>query len=567
MRRKLSPIAHRWAHGPLVVGYPADVSGVTVGEVLDALVATGVSLWTRPSGRESVLSWVVVHDGLAPLKQGDRSILLAPGLTASEVLESVLTEAARHGWPALAVKAHGVDPAALAAAADELDVAVLGVPDDVDWLTLGLAMTSAVTRTVGPVPGSSTFGDLFALANSIAASVGGAVTIEDFQQRILAHSTIAGHLIDAGRREGILGRRVPASEANVEQYRAVYRSETPLRFPATPPALPRVAIAIRSGTEVLGSIWVVDTGSLAPDVDHALSAAGDVAALHLLRDRHAGEAATKGRHDAVSRLLEGDPDPMVTADALGLDPAGPFTVLLVAPRVTTPGVAPLFRVVNLVALHAESQLGRSCTALIGDAAHVIVSGRRAGDKAAIERLACHVVDIVRTSLRIDVVIALGPAVDDLTATPIATDEARRILALLRRRPALGPVAGIDQVADQLALTTLEHLTATNPRALSTRAAAIRRHDQSAGTDIQALLRTWFETGRDVRATAERLSMHPNTVRYRLRRTATVFNLDYLDGDQMLLLWLSLRVTNSPNQPPTDPSSTSLSSPPDPLAQP
>src|SRR5437879_8487305 len=51
-------------------------------------------------------------------------------------------------------------------------------------------------------------GDLFALANAVSAMVGGPVTIEDRQSRVLAYST-QGHTIDEPRRETILGRRVP----------------------------------------------------------------------------------------------------------------------------------------------------------------------------------------------------------------------------------------------------------------------------------------------------------------------------------------------------------------------
>jgi DNA-binding PucR family transcriptional regulator len=35
-------------------------------------------------------------------------------------------------------------------------------------------------------------------------------------------------------------------------------------------------------------------------------------------------------------------------------------------------------------------------------------------------------------------------------------------------------------------------------------------------------------------------VHPNTVRYRLRRAAELFHLDLDDPDEVLTLWLALR---------------------------
>lgn len=445
------------------------------------------------------------------------------------------------GWTAMAVKAHGQDPSAVVARANELHVVVLLVPDDLDWHTLALAITAAVTPSVSPVPGSSSFGDLFALANAIAVSVGGATTIEDFQQRILAHSTIAGQVIDAGRRDGILGRRVPDAEANVEQYRTLYRSGAVQRFPAVPPAFPRVAVSIRGGTEVLGSLWVVDAGSLAQDIDQALSAAADLAASHLLRDRLVDDAERAGRFDALTRLLGGDPDPTVTADLMGLDPHGPYAVLALGSTAPVSGVAELYRVVNLATLHAEAQLGRSCGGLIGGAAHLIVSGRRVADPVALRSCALHLEAVMQSALRLPVAVAIGATSPSLSGVPAAADEARRVLALIRRNEALPRVATAQVVADELSLAALQQLTEGDERALSGVALAVLSYDKSEGTQYADLLYTWLENHRDIRRTAAQLSAHPNTIRYRLRRATRLFGLDYDDSDQGLVLWLTLKL--------------------------
>jgi len=139
-------------------------------------------------------------------------------------------------------------------------------------------------------------GDLFSLANAIAATTGGATAIEDMQQHVLAYSTLPGQLIDEDRREGILGRQVPDLPENAEQYASVFRATSAIWVPGAPPALARLAVAVRAGTQPLGSIWVVDAaGELDSDAEHALERAADIAALHMLHARSAADLARQQR--------------------------------------------------------------------------------------------------------------------------------------------------------------------------------------------------------------------------------------------------------------------------------
>jgi hypothetical protein len=59
--------------------------------------------------------------------------------------------------------------------------------------------------------------ELFALANAVAAVIGGSVAIEDLDHRVLAYSSIPGQRIDDLRRRGILERRVPRAALRGDQ--------------------------------------------------------------------------------------------------------------------------------------------------------------------------------------------------------------------------------------------------------------------------------------------------------------------------------------------------------------
>ena len=57
-------------------------------------------------------------------------------------------------------------------------------------------------------------GDLFGLANAIAGSLGGAVTLEEPSGRVMAYSNLPGQEIDEIRRLAILGRQTPDRPTN-----------------------------------------------------------------------------------------------------------------------------------------------------------------------------------------------------------------------------------------------------------------------------------------------------------------------------------------------------------------
>lgn len=67
----------------------------------------------------------------------------------------------------------------------------------------------------------------------------------------------------------------------------------------------------------------------------------------------------------------------------------------------------------------------------------------------------------------------------------------------------------------------------------------RLEEGSRGVDLRHSLRLWLEADGDTRVAARRLHLHPNTVRYRVRRAAELTGMDFHDPLQRLVAHLAL----------------------------
>lgn len=527
---------------------------VLVGDLLTVLGSTGLTLASDPSGRALAVERTVLFDPLTDLDDTRNGVLLVPGVRVDEDrMLDVVADAGARRFTAVVVKAHDRDVARLARAADPVGVAVLLVDDRVDWLHLDSLVQTALATAwhSGYSAQPPVLGDLFAVADAIADAVGGATAIEDEARRVIAYSHAADHAIDEERRQGILGRRVPDVPENEEQYRALARSERPLRFPATAPALPRMAVAVRAGTELLGSVWVVDAdGDLGTAAEQALMGAVPTVALHLLRARSEEYMRRRQRSDLVLRVIQGS-RPRQAAESLGLPPTGPYAVAAFAPlRPDLGGEVPQTRLLDLVSLYAESRVGATGTALLDATIYVLAAGDRLGQGEALVSLAEEVVRVARASLGLELVGSVSDVAGDLDAVGDERDTSDEILSLVRARPDLGPVGFARDVSDQLSLAALATHVATDRRRLMSRAAAAAaRHDEEHGTDYVTWLLAYLDSLGEIPKAAARLGVHPNTLRYRLRRARDLFAVDLDSSDHVLALWLGLRsIAGSPRAP-------------------
>ena len=68
-----------------------------------------------------------------------------------------------------------------------------------------------------------------------------------------------------------------------------------------------------------------------------------------------------------------------------------------------------------------------------------------------------------------------------------------------------------------------------------------RNSRGVSSEYAKTLRTYLDCSRDSARTSAALSLHQNTLRYRLKRLRDLFGVDLDQPEDTLLLWLSLHV--------------------------
>ncbi|MCQ4213959.1 PucR family transcriptional regulator [Streptomyces longispororuber] len=514
----------------------------TLSDLLDVLGGSSVRAVTAPAGLGVTVGEVLLHDADAPLPAAPGAVLLAVGVRAPDA-GPLVRAAAAAGMAAVVVRGAPEQPE-LVTKAEQAGIALLTVDEDAAWHRVHLLLSAAAGAGAGgaPTPG----GDLFALADAVAAAVGGATAIEDPRQRILAYSTVPGQAVDEDRRNGILGLQVPDSPENAEQYRALFAADVPLRLPALDADnLPRIAVAVRAGGETLGSLWVVDDGGLAPDAEDALAQGASTAALLLLRARAAQELARHLGGDLLRRVLDGTVDPAGAAHRLGLG-AGTEPVRVAAFVPAGASTAPdvertALRLLDLVRLQCEARYGRHACVLVDGVVYALLPAAGERGAARHKRLAQDIVERAGQALRTPVRAGLGALVPGLARAADSRDDADLVLRCLSAEL---PVALVDDVQARVTLLRLGELLGGRRELTEGAWVRVRAYDAEHGTDYARTVMAWLEAGCDMAGAAKRLAVHPNTCRYRLRQARDQIGLDLDAPDERLVLWLTARLDSA-----------------------
>jgi hypothetical protein len=511
------------------------VAGIaeTLGSSMVSVVAGHASL-ARPV-RGSVL-----HDPADVLPDGVDAFLLVPGLRPEDDNASeLLRHAAKRGYSAIAVKSHGASMDSLTAAANDCGIALLTAADDVPWRHLDSLLLSLLGSR-GAGVGTTAAGDqLFALTNAVAAVVGGAVSVEDLDRKVLAYSSLPTQPIDRLRREGILSHRVPEIENNLERYRQLITSSGVMRFPAELGILPRAAVAMRAGNLPLGSIWAIEPPEgLSPDAEQALLDGARLAALQVLRRRDAEEVALQMRESALVGALLGTWSEPETARRLDVSTSAALTLVGFAARAGSAGsaVSPahLASAVSRYIVTLRPDVG---VAAIGQTVYVLLpsadttSGSRLA-RGALSALAGTFGERIRSA-----VAQVGTSPAELPAMRREIDDILRVTTLDASLPA---IAELSDVHTPVLVMRVSDELAGEPRLQDPRLVHMLEQDRQQGTEFARSLLAWFDEVGDVRAAALRLRIHPNTLRYRLRRVTEQFGVDLDRADSRLAVWMQLR---------------------------
>ena len=443
--------------------------------------------------------------------------------------------------------------AGLKAAAEAHGVALLSVVPAMAWSQLHTLLRSAVAASGSSSPeaeAAGALGDLFSLANAIAAMVGGPTTIEDPQSTVLAYSSLDSP-IDEARRRTILGRRVPdewLQRLHADGvFRRLWSTQDVIRidYPGVEPEVrPRLAVAVRAGGEVLGSVWVAeDDRPLDAGAEVALREAARIAALHLLRARSGEDLQRSWRSSLLRSVLDGHAVDPLLAESLGADPESFATVIAFRLPDADPGESAVRgrRACRLLDLYCESTRRRGAAVAVGPAVYLLLVDEAAPLAERLEAMAREMVCEPGHMLPEGTVAAVGPSVQGMGSVPRSRLEADRVLAVLGARPGGTPVGTIHRVREHAVLMRLAELAAAEPELLEGRIGLLREHDAGGRGQYVETLRAYLDSFGDVAVAASAIDVHPNTFRYRMRRIAEISGIDLDDPVQRLVAHLQLHL--------------------------
>ena len=199
----------------------------SLGRVLDDLGETLLELVAGQRDAGGDIGGVAIHDPLEEPVLPQHALVLGVGLSEPGEVVRLLRVLGRHDVAALVLRAPVAVTGEVSAAVEETGVALLGLTRGASWAQLAAMLRSLLAEGDVGEAGPETLaglpsGDLFAVANAIAALVDAPVTIEDRRSRVLAFSGRQDEA-DASRVETILGRQVPERFARMLTERGVFR--------------------------------------------------------------------------------------------------------------------------------------------------------------------------------------------------------------------------------------------------------------------------------------------------------------------------------------------------------
>ncbi|MFG1695207.1 PucR family transcriptional regulator [Nonomuraea sp. NPDC049309] len=532
-----------------------------LGRILDDLGTTVLDVAASPGHLDAEVTGVHIYDPLDELIVAEGAMVLAVGVQGAAEICALLARVP-HAAGVVVKLPVDVDERVRAAVL-ETGVAVLGLTRAASWAQVAALLRSLLAEGDLAEPGDEgAHGDLFALANAVCALLDAPVTIEDRSSRVLAFSGRQEEA-DQGRVETVLGRQVPERYLRLldEQgaFKRLYQSREPVYIELPDDSvINRVAVAVRAGDEILGSIWVAVREPLTPQRQRALADAAKVVALRLLHERAGAGTQRRLRADLLSTVLAGGADAAEAAGRLGIA-TGRLCVL--AAELTGPPADPGGRSENAatdyaadhvrseserqrfcdaLALHVAAIHPKAAAALAGSVAYAVLPLTPGGGE---EERAVRVAEsfLARVGPRHAANVGVGRLALNLAQVARSRADADRALRVLRHRGVTGQAAGYTAVHFESLLLQVADVAAAEEQAPTGPYQRLLEHDAEHGTELVATLGAYLDAFGDVNLAAARVHVHPNTFRYRLKRLTEIGGLDLGDPDARLTVQLQMRI--------------------------
>ncbi|MGW4201880.1 PucR family transcriptional regulator [Streptomyces sp. NPDC004726] len=520
--------------------------------IVDDLGSTVLDVVAAPPGDlEAEITGVHIYDPLDELLVTPGTLLLAVGVEGGERIRALLRAAAPAA--ALVVKQPVESDESIQQAVAESGVAVLGLARAASWAQIAAMLRALLAEGDLGDPDDGLPADLFVLANAICALLDAPITIEDRASRILAYSGRQEEA-DPSRVATVLDRQVPERIRRIVHERGILRqldqSREPFFVHLEEENIRRTAIAVRSGDEILGSIWVASPEPLDSQRASALSDAAKIVALQLLRERAGADIRRRLRADLLSTVLEGGPGAPGAAARLGIADGEPGGVCVLAAQLADDGTAHTDadrqRFCDALALHVGAIHPRSAAAVIGTVTYAVLPLAQGRSDDDAERRAVRVAMnfLARIGIRYAARIGVGRPAADLTQVARSRADADRALRVLTSQRVPNSAAGYTELHIESLLLQLGDLAAVQEHQPVGPYRALLAYDAEHGSDLVATLSSYLDALGDVPTAAARMHVHTNTFRYRLKRVVEISGLDLDDPQERLGVLLQIRIFDS-----------------------
>jgi hypothetical protein len=393
--------------------------------------------------------------------------------------------------------------------------------------------------------------DLFDVVDTIARLLGGSVVVEDVDFRVLAYSAVPGQPNDEGRRSAILDRRIAErwlqwlEESGIRE--RLINSDELIRLDnpwAT--SLIRYIQPIRAVDQLVGYLWLYFETE--PDADAPRTI---LEFAHLLGPELARRSPTltenPGGH-VLRQFLAGGLSASHAASILGVDEHSNIVVIAVDVEATkSDAVIIRNRAVRALALYTQMHLASSLVGTVDQQIYLLYASPTPlePDVAAIMRaISKHLTRAVQTKVR----AAAGGIHQGLAAAGISRNEADLTLRVLRTKNDWERDGLFASMRHDIVLNEIADVLRARPILVRGLLDRLITHDRQYNTDYVTTLRVYINSFGDMRAAAQSLNLHPNSLRYRVKRLTEIGGLDLDDPKLRLALQLLLEMAPEPGDP-------------------
>jgi DNA-binding PucR family transcriptional regulator len=394
--------------------------------------------------------------------------------------------------------------------------------------------------------------DLFDVVDTIARLLGGSVVVEDVDFRVLAYSAVPGQPNDEGRRSAILNRRIAErwlqwlEESGIRE-RLVKSDELVRLDNPWATSLIRYIQPIRASDQLVGYLWLYFETELDADAPRTI-----LEFAHLLGPELARRSPTltenPGGH-VLRQFLAGGLSASHAASILGVDEHSNIVVIAVDVDVEatkSDAVIIQSRAVRAVALYTQMHLASSLVGTVDQQIYLLhASSRLKPDVAAIMRaISKHLTRAVQTKVR----AAAGGIHQGLAEAEISRNEADLTLRVLRTKNDWERDGLFASMRHDIVLNEIVDVLRARPILVRGLLDRLITHDRQYNTDYVTTLRVYINSFGDMRAAAQSLNLHPNSLRYRVKRLTEIGGLDLDDPKLRLALQLLLEMAPEPSDP-------------------